>query len=112
MRRLVFLSNFGVLHEAAPDLRWAVLMPFARLRIRNLLRDHAAALEEIRRHDLDWTLVRPLILTDGPWTGRYRVVAEGLPRGGFTISRADVADFMLQQVGSAEYVGGLPAIAY
>ena len=37
--RLVFLSNFGVLHEAAPDLRWAVMMPFARFKIRNL-REH------------------------------------------------------------------------
>jgi putative NADH-flavin reductase len=112
VRRLVFLSNFGVLDEPAPDLRWAVMMPFARWRIRHLLRDHKAAVEEIRRHDVDWTLVRPMILTDGPWTGQYRVVADGLPRGGMRISRADVADFMLTQVGSDKYVGRAPAIAY
>ena len=112
IRRLVFLSNFGVLGEAAPDIRLAVVMPLLRIKIWPLLRDHAAAIEEIRRHDLDWTFVRPVLLTNGRRTGRYRVVAEGLPRGGLTISRADVADFMLQQVGSVEYVGLLPAIAY
>jgi putative NADH-flavin reductase len=112
VRRLVFLSNFGVLSEAAPDLRWAVMMPFARFRIRHLLRDHVAAIDEVRRHDLDWTFVRPLILTDGPLTGRYRIAVEGLPPGGLNISRADVADFMARQVTDDEFVRRLPAIAY
>jgi sirohydrochlorin ferrochelatase len=88
------------------------MRPFARFKIRHLLRDHVAAIEEVRRHDLDWTFVRPLILTDGLLTGRYRVAVEGLPRGGLKISRADVADFMARQVGDDEFVRQLPAIAY
>jgi putative NADH-flavin reductase len=112
VRRLIFLSNFGVLGETAPDLRWAIMMPFARFKIRHLLRDHAAAIAEVRRYDLDWTFVRPLILTDGPRTGQYRIDVDGLPRGGLTISRADVADFMARQVADREYIGRLPAIAY
>jgi hypothetical protein len=51
-------------------------------------------------------------LTDGPRTGRYRVVVEGLPQGGTRISRADVADFMLKHISSDEYVHKVPAIAY
>jgi putative NADH-flavin reductase len=112
VRRLVFLSNFGVLSEAAPDLRWAIMMPFARFKIRHLLRDHVAAIDEVRRRDVDWTFVRPMILTDGPMTGRYRVNPDGLPRGGLNISRADVADFMARQIGDDEFVGRLPSIAY
>jgi putative NADH-flavin reductase len=50
---------------------------------------------------LDWTLVRPPRLTDKAHTGNYRVQEGHLPRFGFTISRADVADFM---IGSAEKV--------
>jgi hypothetical protein len=56
--------------------------------------------------------VRPLVLTDGPWTGHYRIALEGLPVGGTHIARADVADFMLRQVSSDRYVHKIPAIAY
>src|SRR5882672_2278544 len=45
---------------------------------------------------LDWTMVRPPELTDKPYTGKYRVCEGHLPRFGFTISRADVADFMIR----------------
>jgi hypothetical protein len=51
-------------------------------------------------------------LTDGPWTGHYRIALEGLPTGGARIARADVADFMLKQISSDEYVHKVPAIAY
>jgi uncharacterized protein YbjT (DUF2867 family) len=46
----------------------------------------------IRRSRLDWTIVRPTILTDGERTGAYRVLVDARDwRSGF-ISRADVAD--------------------
>ena len=68
-------------------------------------------LETLQRRNLDWTAVRPVLLTDGPPTGRYRVVTEGIPRWGFRISRADVADFMIQQLTSDAFVRKMPAIA-
>lgn len=108
----MFLSNFGVLDEPAPDPRWVVMMPFARVWTRHLLRDHRLALEEIRQYSWEWMAVRPMLLTDGPWTGRYRIAVEGLPPGGMCISRADVADFMSLQVDSDEYVHEIPALAY
>ncbi|MFF2957566.1 NAD(P)-dependent oxidoreductase [Streptomyces sp. NPDC057963] len=43
----------------------------------------------------DWTSVRPPKLTNGPLTGKYRTEIGGSPRGGRTISRADVAHAML-----------------
>ena len=48
--------------------------------------------------ELGWTMVRPPELTDKPYTGKYRVREGRLPRFGFKISRADVADFMLKAV--------------
>ena len=47
---------------------------------------------------LDWTMVRPPELTDKAFTGKYRVREEHLPFFGFTISRSDVADFMIKAV--------------
>jgi putative NADH-flavin reductase len=58
---------------------------------------------------LDWTIVRPPRLTDKPYTGAYRAREDHLPRFGFTISRADVADFVLKcaenHVSSRKIVG-------
>jgi putative NADH-flavin reductase len=59
----------------------------------------ASAMERVLgESDLDWTILRPPELTDKPYTGKYRVREGHLPRFGFKISRADVADFMIKVV--------------
>jgi putative NADH-flavin reductase len=45
---------------------------------------------------LDWTVVRPPQLTDKPPTGAYRTAHGQNLRGGWSISRADVAHYMLR----------------
>ena len=52
---------------------------------------------------LDWTMVMPPMLTNGAGRWKYRVDGEALPRGGSRIARADVADFMFQQLTSNEW---------
>jgi putative NADH-flavin reductase len=57
----------------------------------------ASAMERVfAESDLEWTMVRPPELTDKPYTGKYRVREGHLPRFGFKISRADVADYMIK----------------
>ena len=57
----------------------------------------ASAMEEIfEKSGLEWTMVRPPELTNKSYTGKYRVREGHLPRFGFKISRADVADFMIK----------------
>ena len=79
-----------------------VIIPPAYLVGRLLFGHHVAdatAMEEIlMKSGLDWTIVRPPQLTDKPRTGTYRVREGHLPRFGFTISRADVADYMIKAV--------------
>jgi putative NADH-flavin reductase len=59
----------------------------------------ASAMERVfEKSGLDWTMVRPPELTDKPYTGTYRIREGHLPRFGFKISRADVADFMIKAV--------------
>jgi putative NADH-flavin reductase len=70
--------------------------------------------EELIRKDiaLDWVIVRPPILTNGPKLGKYR---HGPKVGNYLIpkriSRADVADFMLQQVNDDTYLRQSPGIS-
>jgi uncharacterized protein YbjT (DUF2867 family) len=64
----------------------------------------------IRRSGLDWTIVRPTILTNGPRTRKYRVLVN--PRdwtSGF-ISRADVADFIVRQIDDANLLHKTPVL--
>src|SRR6058998_3650204 len=42
----------------------------------------------------------------------HRKMLDGLPRWGFRISRADVADFMIRQLTTDEFVRKMPATAY
>ena len=64
----------------------------------------------IRRSKLDWVIVRPVILTDGPKTNAYRALVD--PRDwtcGF-ISRADVADFLVKQIGDDAFLHKMPVL--
>lgn len=67
----------------------------------------------IRRSALDWTIVRPAILTNGGHRGVYR---HGRDVGHWLwsarISRADVADFMLNQLESTAYLRSAPGLAW
>ncbi len=60
--------------------------------------DQAAQERLLAASDVDYTIVRAPRLLDGPFTGTYRVLPDALPPGALTVSRADVADFMLQQL--------------
>jgi putative NADH-flavin reductase len=75
--------------------------------------DKARQERVIRGSALDWVIVRPGVLTNGPKRGTYR---HG-PRVGswlwtVRISRADVADFMLNQVSSDAYLRQSPGVSW
>ena len=53
----------------------------------------------VQESSLDWVIVRPVILTNGPLTGTYRVLVDRRDWGCGFISRADVADFLVKQIG-------------
>ena len=75
--------------------------------------DHERKEAIIQQSSLEWMIVRPPRLTNGPRTGTYRSgpeiqAAMVCPR----VSRADLADFMLDQLTSDTYLGKTPAIMY
>ena len=69
-----------------------------RLLFPAIVADSAAMEGVFEKSALEWTMVRPPELTNRPYTGRYRVREGHLPRFGFKISRADVANFMIRAV--------------
>jgi len=67
-----------------------------RLFFSSVVKDTTAMEAIVAQSPLDWTLVRPPQLIDKPLTGKYRVREGHLPTFGFNISRANVADCMIQ----------------
>jgi putative NADH-flavin reductase len=64
----------------------------------------------IRASSLDWTIVRPGLLTNGPATGQYRVLTRSQDWHAGSISRADVADFLVQQISDRSSIGATPLL--
>ena len=109
VRRLICVTGFG-----AGDSRGRGGMLYNAalcLILRRIYADKDAQEWIVRRSRLDWTIVRPTILTDGRRTGAYRVLVDACDwRSGF-ISRADVADFLVKQVNDESLVHKTPALA-
>ena len=89
-----------------------LLNPLIRVALRKHYADLALMEDVLRDSGLDWTVVRPPRLTDKPVTGTYRTAFGQNLRGGFFISRADVAHLMLRALGQPETVQRTIGIAY
>src|SRR5437667_724059 len=90
-----------VIESVAFLFKNSVLPPaylLGRLFFPGTIADTSAMERVLEESELNWTIVRPPQLTDKPYTGKYRVREGHLPRFGFKISRADVADFMIEVV--------------
>ncbi len=72
--------------------------------------DKDIAEETIQASGLDWTIVRPGLLTNGAATGRYHALAEMKDWRAGSISRADVADFLVKQVSDRSMIGKTPLL--
>jgi len=112
VRRIVVLSVAGALGESAGFAIGNAGLRVFRMWLPEVYHEHRKMLYELRRRELEWIAVRAVLLTNGAAKGRYRVAVEGIPRWGFRISRADVADFMIRQLTTDEFVRKMPATAY
>src|SRR3990170_1129432 len=66
----------------------------------------------IEASDVDWTIVRPGFLTNGPLTKNYRMLTDltGVTAG--RISRADVAHFILKELETNRHLRQTPLLTY
>ena len=113
VKRVFFISASAV--EISPVLPLIVRLA-ARYVLQKLLRHMYADLRAmegvVRESDADWTIVRPPRLTDKSATGRYRWCVNSWLRNALSISRADVAHFMLHHIHDESTYKGVVEIGY
>ena len=110
VRRLIVVSAFGV----GESRRDAPLIPriMFRVLLNDIFADKKAAEDRVRGSNLDWTFIYPVLLTDGPVTGAYRVGEHLQLRGIPEISRSDVAYFILAEISNRAFVRKVAVISY
>jgi uncharacterized protein YbjT (DUF2867 family) len=112
VQRLICLSSLGV-GESRANLNFFWKHIMFGLLLRKAYDDHTAQENIVRNSDLDWTIIRPGAYTEGQATGDYR---HGFPSTArdlkLKIARADVADFMLNQLKNNGYLHMAPGVSY
>jgi putative NADH-flavin reductase len=107
IRRIIALGSAGALPDSLDKQpawrRWIVQNIVYNTFLKNPVASQISQYKTLSTSGLDWTMVMPPMLTNGPARSHYRVDGQALPRNGSRISRADVADFMMQQLVSEEW---------
>jgi putative NADH-flavin reductase len=98
VRRILCLGSCGTDPGTRPFLPVRLMAPLLKPLFRGIYDDITRMETWLADVDLDWTVIRPPYLTTGKFNGRYRIgIGEHLANVA-RISRADLADCMLQLV--------------
>ncbi|NYF79974.1 NAD(P)-dependent oxidoreductase [Granulicella arctica] len=102
VRRLLVVSMMGIgeSREQAPFWYKHLLMTTF---LRGSTKDKAAMEDAVRASGLEYVILRPPILKDGPATGSVVVIGKG--EIGHSVVRADLANFLVDQVDGGVYLG-------
>jgi uncharacterized protein YbjT (DUF2867 family) len=108
--RLICITGLG-----AGDSRGHGGFVFDRLILPLLLRNVYADKDRqeaiVRRSNLDWTLVRPMVLTNKPPTGHVRAQVDLTDVHGGSIPRGDVAQFVVEELREHRWARQAPLLS-
>ena len=111
-KRLICLSGLGAgdSFQKLPLFYRYFVFPVI---LRHVFADHETQEALVRNSRLDWTIARPGNFRDGDLTGTYQHGFSDIDKSlKLKISYADVADFMLKQLGDDTYLHQAPGLSY
>ena len=111
VRRSLWVSSFGA-GDSLQQMGWLSQTLIVKGLLRQAIQEKNAQEQIILASGGDWIIARPGGLTDGPLTGTYRVTGPGDKVGRPSISRADVADFMLKNLTDDRYIRKAVGLTY
>jgi uncharacterized protein YbjT (DUF2867 family) len=107
-RRLVVVTGLGA-GDSRPSLGALYAIPFALL-LKRIYDDKDVQERIVRSSPLDWTILRPGILQDGPASGHPRVLAEPKDWRPGPVRRADVALAIIDELATLRHLRRTPAV--
>jgi putative NADH-flavin reductase len=109
VRRIIALGSAGVLLPTSLSKqpawrRWIVQNIVYKVFLKYPVLEQISQYQTLSTSNLDWTMVMPPMLSNAPARGHYRIDGEALPTNGSRISRSDVADFMMLQLTTTQWL--------
>lgn len=108
VKRLIAVTGFGA-GESRQAISLFQRLPF-RLVFGRAYDDKSRQERLIKKSGLDWTIVRPGVLTNGDRSDGYKVLVDRQSWRNGLIARADVAHFIISQISDDAYVGQAPVL--
>jgi putative NADH-flavin reductase len=109
VRRIIVLGSAGALSDSLKKQpawrRWFVQNIVYNTVLKWAVASQVSQWKTLSTSGLDFTMVMPPMLTNSHGRGTFRIDGEALPPHGMRISREDVADFMMRQIGDREWAG-------
>jgi len=112
IKRIITVGTAGILQSRSSPSLLRYQSDESKRKNTFATEEHHRVYELLARSNLDWTIVCPTYLTDGAYTGTYRVERDFLPEGGSEISRWDTAAFTYRQIERTEFIKSRVGIAY
>lgn len=106
VKRIICMSSAGIFDDDSNFIFQKIIKPFM---LKHIFHDKVKQLRILENSNLDWTLIRPSILVDIPWTGNIQVSYDK-PRKS-KIGRADVADYIISQIADSSNIKKMPIIS-
>lgn len=108
VKRLICVTGFGA-GESRQAISCLQRLPF-KIVFDRAYADKSVQEELIKGSSLDWVIARPGVLTNRPLSNNYQVLVESSQWQNGVISRADVADFLVEQIDDDKYIGTAPVL--
>jgi len=103
-------APFGVTGEGDDPTRGQkLLVGLVKFFAGSMVNDERKASEDVRSSSVDWTIVRAPILADTRYPGQYQVGSLG-KKSGRKVSRATVAQFILDEIENGKYIRKSPLV--
>ena len=109
VKRIVTLSSIGV-GDSYPYAPWFMRLVIKITNFKIVFADHNRQEALLMGSNLDWTIARPVGLNNDEETKTLRVTYDQTPSP-FTISRRQLARFMVDCLEGDEYVGKAPILS-
>lgn len=112
INKIISLAGGGLPFEQdQPKFADKLIRFIMKVAVPKVLNDAVRHAEVLKESDRKWVIVRGPRLTNEPEKGAYRVGWVGV-NASTSIGRADLADFILKQVESDEYIRQMPFVSY